>query len=135
MLISKVTYLGNLRTSATHLASGQVIITDAPKDNQGLGEAFSPTDLTATSLASCAMTIMGISARGHNLDITGATAEVTKVMAADPRRIAAITVTVNMPAGTYTDAQKKILEIAGKSCPVMFSLGDGVEKTIEFMWA
>lgn len=88
MLISKVSYLGELRTSATHLGSGVSIITDAPLDNQGKGEAFSPTDLVATATASCMLTLMGIAARTHGLNIDGTTVEVTKVMASNPRRIA-----------------------------------------------
>ncbi|HNG89903.1 MAG TPA: hypothetical protein PK858_06850, partial [Saprospiraceae bacterium] len=89
-MTSTVEYLGELRTEATHLYSGTKIITDAPLDNQGRAEAFSPTDLCATSLASCMMTIMGISARNHDLEMTGAKAEITKIMASDPRRIARV---------------------------------------------
>ncbi len=133
-MTSKVTYLGDLRTEATHLASGQTIITDAPVDNHGRGEAFSPTDLAATSLATCALTIMGIAARNHGLDIDGATAEVTKIMAADPRRIARIEVRITLPAKGYTAKQRKVLETAGRNCPVMYSLGEGVEKALEFIW-
>lgn len=134
-MTSTVKYLGGLRTEATHLASGQVIVTDAPVDNQGRGEAFSPTDLTATSLASCALTIMGISARNHGLDIDGTTADVVKIMASDPRRIARIEVRITMPPNSFTDKDKKILEAAGRTCPVLFSLGEGVEKVLEFVWA
>jgi putative redox protein len=133
-MTSKVTYLGDLRTEATHLASGQTIITDAPVDNQGKGEAFSPTDLTATSLASCALTVMGISARNHDIDMTGATAEVTKVMGTEPRRIARIEVRIHMPVGPYSEKDRKILEAAGRSCPVMFSLHEDLEKALEFVW-
>jgi uncharacterized OsmC-like protein len=134
-MTSTVKYLGGLRTEATHLASGQVIVTDAPVDNQGRGEAFSPTDLTATSLASCALTIMGISARSHGLNIDGATANVVKIMASDPRRIARIEVSITMPPNSFTDKDKKILEAAGRTCPVLFSLGEGVEKVLDFVWA
>jgi putative redox protein len=134
-MTSTVKYLGGLRTEATHLASGQVIVTDAPVDNQGRGEAFSPTDLTATSLASCALTIMGISARSHGLNIDGATANVVKIMASDPRRIARIEVRITMPPNSFTDKDKKILEAAGRTCPVLFSLGEGVEKVLDFVWA
>jgi uncharacterized OsmC-like protein len=133
-MTSTVTYLGDLRTEAVHLLSGNTIITDAPPDNQGRGEAFSPTDLCATSLASCMITIMGISAKNHHLDITGTKAEVTKVMAADPRRIARIEIRFLMPDHNYTDTQKKLLEAAARSCPVHFSLSEGLEEVIEFVW-
>jgi uncharacterized OsmC-like protein len=134
-MTSTVEYLGGLRTEATHLLSGQKVVTDAPPDNQGRGEAFSPTDLCATSLASCMLTIMGISARNHQIDITGARAEITKIMAADPRRIARIVLRVVMPPqGNYTDTQKKILEAAGRSCPVSFSLAEGLEQDVVFEW-
>ena len=133
-MTSKVTYLGDLRTEATHLQSGVTIITDAPTDNQGKGEAFSPTDLCATSLASCMITIMGISARNHGLNIDGTTAEIIKIMAANPRRIGAVEIALRMPANGFTDRDKKIIETAGRTCPVALSLGDGVEQRIEFIW-
>ncbi|HAD11221.1 MAG TPA: osmotically inducible protein OsmC [Saprospirales bacterium] len=133
-MTSTVTYLGDLRTEATHLFSGTTIITDAPLDNQGKAEAFSPTDLCATSLASCAMTIMGISARNHALDMNGARAEVTKVMAADPRRIARVIIKFVMPKNDYSETQRSILEKAARTCPVSFSLAEGVEQVMEFEW-
>jgi uncharacterized OsmC-like protein len=134
IMTSTVTYLGGLRTEAKHLLSGNTIITDAPPDNQGKGEAFSPTDLCATSLACCMLTIMGISARNHSLDIEGAHAEVTKIMAADPRRISGIQILFKMPKHDFTDVQKKILETAARTCPVHFSLSDGVNEEIVFEW-
>ncbi len=133
-MTSTVQYLGELRTEATHLHSGTKIITDAPLDNQGKAEAFSPTDLCATSLATCLMTIMGISARNHGLDMTGARANINKIMAADPRRIARVEVKVVMPPNGYTDVQKKMLEAAARSCPVAFSLAEGIEQAIDFEW-
>jgi putative redox protein len=133
-MTAQVKYLGDLRTEATHLLSGKKIITDAPPDNQGKGEAFSPTDLCATSLASCMLTIMGISARNHGMDIDGTEASVKKVMSSDPRRIGQIAIVFQMPAKDYSDKQKKILETAARNCPVHFSLGDGVEQSIEFVW-
>ena len=133
-MTSTVAYLGELRTEATHLLSGTKIVTDAPPDNQGKGEAFSLTDLYATSLASCMLTIMGISARNHQLDMTGAKAEVTKTMAADPRRIARIELTIYMPPNNYTPVQQKILEAAARSCPVHFSLSEGLEEVVNFVW-
>ncbi|MBK6995468.1 MAG: OsmC family protein [Lewinellaceae bacterium] len=133
-MTSTVTYLGELRTEATHLFSGTKIITDAPLDNQGKAEAFSPTDLCATSLASCALTIMGISARNHAFDMNGAYVEVTKIMAADPRRIAKVVLRFVMPQNDYTDTQQQILEKAARTCPVSFSLAEGVEQVMEFVW-
>ena len=133
-MTSKVEYLGDLRTRATHLQSGIEIITDAPLDNQGRGEAFSPSDLCATSLASCMMTIMGISARSRELDITGARAEVTKIMAANPRRIARVEIRLIMPKRDFSERDRQLLETAGRTCPVALSLGDGVEQVVEFEW-
>lgn len=133
-MTSTVTYLGELRTEGTHLFSGTKIITDAPLDNQGKAEAFSPTDLCATSLASCALTIMGISARNHAFDMNGTTAEVTKIMAADPRRISQVVIRFVMPQNDYTDTQKQILEKAARTCPVSFSLAEGIEQVMEFAW-
>ncbi|MCA0237946.1 MAG: OsmC family protein [Bacteroidetes bacterium] len=133
-MTSIVEYLGELRTEATHLLSGQKIITDAPPDNQGRGEAFSPTDLCATSLASCMLTIMGISARNHGWNIDGAKAEVTKIMASDPRRIARIEIRFSMPRNNYTDGQRKVLEHAARTCPVHFSISEGLEEVVEFDW-
>lgn len=135
MATSKVLYNGDLRTTATHLQSSVEIITDAPVDNQGKGEAFSPTDLLATSLASCMFTIMGIAARTHEIDLDGASAEVTKVMGTDPRRVTEIQVNFNFPLkDTYTDKQKKILENAALTCPVHYSLHPDIKKPINFGW-
>src|SRR5271170_2472762 len=109
-VMSKVIFSGGLRTTAVHLKSGTEIITDAPPDNHGKGEAFSPTDLMSTSLATCMLTVMGIACESRNINIDGAVAEVTKIMAANPRRVAEIHITVTMPSKGYTDEQKKILE-------------------------
>lgn len=130
MVISKVIYKGDLRTEALHLASGNTIITDAPPDNQGKGEAFSPTDLVATATASCALTIMGIAARTHGMDIIGTEVEVTKIMAANPRRIAEIHCRMRVPDRGLSDKQKKILENAAYTCPVVLSLSDEIKKII-----
>ena len=134
-LTAKVTYKGGLRTEATHLRSGNVIITDAPVDNKGKGEGFSPTDLTCTSLASCILTIMGIAAQRMEVDMSGASADVTKTMASDPRRIARIEITITMPARAYADKTKKILEKAAHHCPVGLSLADGTEEVVTIIWA
>lgn len=133
MSTSKVKYLGNLRTENEHLKSGNKYITDAPLDNQGKGEAFSPTDTVATGLANCMITVMGIKARDMNVNMDGATATVTKTMAADPRRISKIEITLEMPAG-IDERSKKILENTGRTCPVMQSLHPDIEKLIVFNW-
>jgi putative redox protein len=133
-MTSKITYLGDLRTECTHIRSGQTWITDAPPDNQGKGEAFSPTDLTATSLGACMATIMGISAREHNLDIAGMHIEITKLMAVGPRRIAGIDVDVFMPKHMIESRSRKILEAAGRSCPVALSLHPDLVQNIVFHW-
>lgn len=134
-MISTVTYLGDLRTEARHIKSGNIIMTDAPTDNKGKGEAFSPTDLTATSLASCILTIMGIAAREHKIDIKGTTAEVHKFMNSQPRYISEIRIHLQMPPKLYSDKEKKILERAAHHCPVALSLGDKTQETIEISWS
>ena len=132
-MTSKVNYLGDLRTSAIHIASDKNIITDAPIDNQGKGEAFSPTDTVATALASCLLTIMGIKARDLNIDIKNTTAEVCKVMASNPRRISEIQITVNFTR-SYDQRIKKILEKAALACPVSNSLHPDLKQNILFNW-
>ena len=132
-MTSRVNYLGDLRTSAIHIASAKNIITDAPIDNQGKGEAFSPTDTVATALASCLLTIMGIKARDLNIDITKTSAEVTKVMASNPRRISEIQITVNFTK-SYDQRIKKILEKAALTCPVSNSLHPDLKQNILFNW-
>lgn len=133
MATSSVSYLGNLRTSSVHLKSGNEIISDAPTDNNGKGEAFSPTDTVANGLASCMMTIMGIKANGMEIDLVGAKAEVTKTMASDPRRISKIEVNFSMPSGIDSKSQT-ILERAANTCPVHYSLHPDIEKVITFNW-
>jgi len=133
-MTSKVTYLGGLRTECIHIKSGQTIITDAPTDNSGKGEAFSPTDLTATSLGTCMITIMGIAANNHNINIDGAALEITKIMASDPRRISAVEVKLIMPDALYTLKEQKILETAARTCPVALSLHPDLHQVLEFVW-
>lgn len=133
-MTSEVTYQGNLRTKAVHLASNSTIITDAPTDNHGKGEAFSPTDLAATSLATCMITIMGISAQSRGWDLVGTRAEILKVMASDPRRISRIEIDMHMPDGNFSDDDKKILEKAARTCPVALSLHPDIEQVIRFSW-
>ncbi|MDQ6469281.1 OsmC family protein [Flavobacterium sp. LHD-80] len=133
-MTSKVTYLGDLRTSSIHVQSGSEIISDAPLDNNGKGEAFSPTDTVANALASCMMTIMGIKARDLEVDFVGSTAEVTKIMNAEPRRIGAIEIVFNMKSNA-DEKSKTILERAAMTCPVFLSLSNEIEKKITFNWS
>ncbi|MES2543996.1 MAG: OsmC family protein [Bacteroidota bacterium] len=132
-MTSKITYLGDLRTSSIHIQSGSEIISDAPIDNNGKGEAFSPTDTVANALGSCMMTIMGIKARDMQLDIEGSTADVTKIMQAEPRRISVIEIKFNMNA-VVDEKTKTILERASMTCPVYLSLNPEIEKKISFNW-
>jgi uncharacterized OsmC-like protein len=132
-MTSKVTYLGDLRTSSIHLQSGNEIISDAPLDNNGKGEAFSPTDTVANALASCMMTVMGIKARDLEVDLKGSTAAVTKIMNAEPRRIGVIEITFEM-VGTADQKNITILERTAMTCPVFMSLNTEIEKRITFNW-
>ncbi|RSK40551.1 OsmC family protein [Mangrovimonas spongiae] len=132
-MTSKVTYLGGLRTKNTHIKSGETYITDAPLDNNGKGEAFSPTDTVATGLANCMLTVMGIKARDLNIDISGATAEVTKTMVSNPRRISRIDVVLSFP-NTLDDKFKSTLEKTAVTCPVYYSLHPDIKKNITFNW-
>ncbi len=136
MATSKITYLGDLRTAATHLHSNTDIITDAPIDNNGKGEAFSPTDLVATALGSCMMTIMGIFAKNHNIDLKGSEIEITKIMTSElPRRIDKIIVNFNMQSATVlSETDKKKLEKAAHTCPVALSLKVEIKQEIIFNW-
>lgn len=132
-MTSKVTYLGDLRTKSIHVQSGSEIISDAPLDNNGKGEAFSPTDTVANALASCMMTIMGIKARDLNVDFVNSTAEVTKIMNAEPRRIGAIEIVFDMK-GVESEKNRTILERAAMTCPVFLSLSSEIEKRVTFNW-
>lgn len=133
MPTSTVTYLGNLRTESVHLQSKNSIITDAPIDNNGKGEAFSPTDTVANALASCMFTVMGIKAQDLETDLSGSTAEVTKIMAAEPRRIAEIHITFQMSIAP-DEKTKTILERTARTCPVHFSLHPDIKREIVFNW-
>ena len=132
-MTSKVLYQGELRAQSTHLKSGNSFITDAPTDNHGKGEAFSPTDTVATGLASCMLTVMGIKARDMGVDLKGSTAAVTKIMASGPRRISRIEVQLELPAAVG-EKQRKILENTGMTCPVHQSLHPDIERDITFSW-
>ena len=130
----KAKYLGGLRVECTHIASGTTIITDAPVDNHGKGEAFSPTDLCSTALATCCMTIIDIYAQQHDVDITGTEISITKTMSANPRRIGKIQVIFDMPDREYTDKQKASLERCAHTCPVHLSLHPETEQEFVFNW-
>jgi uncharacterized OsmC-like protein len=132
-MTSKVTYLGDLRTSSIHVPSGNEILSDAPVDNNGKGEAFSPTDTVANALASCMMTVMGIKAREMNVDLKNSVAGVTKIMSTTPRRIATIEVDFEMQ-GTNDEKDRRILERVAMTCPVFLSLNSEIEKKISFNW-
>ena len=132
-MTSKVTYLGDLRTSSIHLQSGSEIISDAPLDNNGKGEAFSPTDTVANALASCMLTVMGIKARDMGVSLTGSVAEVTKSMQAEPRRISGIKVVFTMNSDADEKA-KTILERTALTCPVHQSLHPDIVKDVTFNW-
>lgn len=132
-MTSKVIYEGHLHTEATHIQSGTVIETDAPVDNHGTGASFSPTDLVATALASCMMTVMGIAADTHGIDMTGSEAEVTKIMHANPRKIQEIRVVMHIKGkGPFTEKNIEILKHAGLTCPVCETLGNNCNKNVTF---
>ena len=133
MATSKVTYLGDLCTSSIHLSSGSEIISDAPIDNNGKGEAFSPTDTVANALASCMFTVMGIKAQDLNVDFSNSTAEVTKIMGTEPRRITEIHVAFTMNV-VVTDKERIILEKTAMTCPVLNSLHPDIKKEVVFNW-
>ena len=134
-MTSEVIYKGALRTECKHLRSGNSILTDAPVDNKGKGETFSPTDLVATSLAACILTTIGIKVEDKGLDITGAKAEVEKVMASDPRRISEINMKIYMPAKNYSDKEKVLIEKIAHHCPVGRSLSADLKETMEIIWS
>ena len=132
-MISKVVYKGDLRTEAIHLQSGNTIITDAPVDNEGKGKAFSPTDLVATALASCMLTIMGIVAKRDGIMIEGTTADVEKIMVSNPRRIGEIRLKINFPHLISGKDQVK-LERAAYTCPVSGSIHNDLNEIVEFIY-
>jgi uncharacterized OsmC-like protein len=133
-MTATIVYEGDLRTRMTHVKSGEVVITDAPTDNHGKGAAFSPTDLVATALASCMLTTMGIKANQLNINMNGAEAEVLKVMASNPRRIAEVQVKITMPNESYTEKDRAILENTAQTCPVAESLHKDIKQLVTFVW-
>jgi putative redox protein len=134
MATIKTIYLGELRTENEHLQSGNKVITDAPTDNRGKGEFFSPTDLLATALGSCIMTIMGITARDNTIDIEGTKVDVTKIMASDPRRVAEVIVEFTFPKKNFSEEEKQIVERVAGTSPVPLSLHPDLKQTIKFNW-
>ena len=131
---ANIVYQNNLRTETEHIASGEKIITDAPVDNNGKGEAFSPTDLVATALGSCMITIMAISANKYDIDMSGTNASVKKIMGSDPRRISEISIEINMNKN-IEEKDRKRLERSALTCPVHRSLHPDLEKNIRFIYS
>lgn len=134
METAKTIYKGDLRTEITHIRSGSIIETDAPVDNKGKGENFSPTDMVASALGSCIFTIMGIAARGHGFSIDGATCKITKIMTESPRKIGEIKIDFDFAGREYTEKQKKILEHCVKTCPVALSLNESVFQNVKLLF-
>ncbi|MFB6454461.1 OsmC family protein [Chitinophaga sp. Hz27] len=135
MKTSEIVYTGSLRTTATHLQSGSVIETDAPVDNNGRGERFSPTDLVATALGSCMLTIMGMRARESKWNIDGTKVSIQKIMGTDPRRIVGVDVTFDFPAGHgLGEKERTVLEKAAHTCPVAYSIHPDIKQTVVFNW-
>jgi putative redox protein len=134
-MTSTVIYEGDLRTVAQHIASGTKIETDAPVDNQGKGEKFSPSDLVATALGSCMMTIMGMKARDLGVELKGTRIEIQKIMKADPRRISGISLTFHLPAGLQlSEKNKTILQRAADTCPVIKSIHPDIDVQVNYNW-
>lgn len=130
---TKITYTGDLRTRAVHLQSSEELITDAPKDNNGLGQAFSPTDLVATGVGSCMLTVMGIKARDLGVKLEGSEVAITKIMASGPRRISALKIQVSLPKNVE-DKDRIILERTANTCPVIESIHPEITKEISYLW-
>lgn len=128
----QITYLGELRTEAVHVKSGNKLITDAPADNQGKGEYFSPTDLLATALAACAMTIIGQAAKAHGFSVDGTSIRVTKIMAQNPRRVGEVVVEMDFPKGEFTVKQKEIIRRSAATCPVGLSVHPDLKQSFVF---
>ena len=134
-MTSTVIYEGDLRTVAHHNASETIIETDAPVDNQGKGEKFSPTDLVATALGSCMMTIMGQKARDMKIDLKGTRIDIQKFMKADPRRVSGISLTFHLPEElSLSGKDKTILQRAAETCPVIYSINPDIDVQINFNW-
>lgn len=133
-MTATIRYQGDLRCVMTHAASGNEVITDAPTDNHGKGQAFSPTDLVAAALGSCMLTVMGIKANQMQFSMDGTTVEITKVMYSEPRRIGEIRAIVTMPPNSFSEKDRTILERTARTCPVLESLHPDLKKEIAFVW-
>ena len=125
-------YLGELRTKAVHVKSGNELVTDAPVDNKGRGEYFSPTDLLATALGSCMITIAGQSGQEYGFSVDGTTIDITKIMTSNPRRVAEVIIELHFPKNNYTDKQKEIIRVGCLNCPVAKSLHPDLKQTVKF---
>ncbi len=132
MITIKTIYKGNLQTEATHLQSGNTLLTDAPIDNGGKGAHFSPTDLVVTALGSCIVTLVGKAAVVHHIDVDGTRLEITKVMKAEPRRIDEIIIDIYLPLKNYSEKQQKIIKAAADNCPVALSLHPDIVQKLNF---
>lgn len=125
-------YIGQLRTHSKHVYSGVEIITDAPLDNKGKGESFSPTDLLALSLGTCMLTTIGIAADNHGFNIDGTEVSITKIMASNPRRVSEIIVLLNFPDIRYSESQVRIIQHTAMTCPVALSLHPDIHQNVSF---
>jgi len=134
METAKTKYLGDLRTEIVHVRSGSVITTDAPVDNKGKGENFSPTDMVASALGSCIFTIMGIAAKEHGFSVDGSSCKITKIMTESPRKIGEIKIEFDFTGTNYSDKQKKILEFCVKTCPVALTLNESVFQNVTLLF-
>jgi len=132
MVTARIDYLGNLRCQAEHEQSGATILSDAPKDNHGNGEAFSPTDLLCASLAMCMLTIMGIAAKEHSIALSEIKADVTKVMASSPRRVSKIQITIQGDFSSWKEKEWVIMKKAADTCPVKQSIHPAIEVELEW---
>jgi uncharacterized OsmC-like protein len=131
---ARTKYISDLRTEILHVRSGSIITTDAPVDNKGKGEHFSPTDMVASALGSCIFTIMGIAAREHDFSIDGSSCKITKIMTESPRKIGEIKIEFDFTGYDYSDKQKKILEYCVKTCPVALSLNESVFQNVKLLF-
>ena len=134
MTTATIEFTGNLRTRSVHTRSGEVIITDAPIDNKGKGEYFSPTDMLSSALGSCIFTIMGIAAQEHGFSIDGARCSVIKIMSDSPRAVAEVKIDFDFTGKQYTDKQKKILELCVRNCPVSRSLHPDLFQNVKLIF-
>lgn len=133
-MLSEIEYLGELRTRSTHLRSGEQIVTDAPPDNQGKGAYFSPTDMLANSLGTCMITLMGIAANNHGIELGSIQAGIIKEMASNPRRVSRIAVSLTVEDKNFTEKEKQILEVAALTCPVAKSIHPDIDQDVSFKY-